>query len=304
MMLSAIETAYWKRLAYQAFIWAISIQVGMSYAMYFGWLPPGPPGQEWVPLTGRIAYGFFLAYGVYLMLHHAIRSQSLRPRILWMSLAIISAADLLFLISGRTGHVVLLSLLGLLLFQYWPRIRAIPRWPQIGIVLLAIVAIVVLTSPAINSRMQDVQLAAINPEASSIGQRLIFWETSLHIIADQPFLGAGVGSFAHEYVSHNLKIPDLLADNPHNEYLLIAAQVGVVGLLLFIGMLVVLFQQSRRLPETYRYAVQGLVVAMAIGCMFNSFLRDHGEGHFFAIFAGILLASVRDDEQIRCPSTP
>jgi len=171
-------------------------------------------------------------------------------------------------------------------------------------VLLAIVAIVVLTSPAINSRMQDVQLAAINPEASSIGQRLIFWETSLHIIADQPFLGAGVGSFAHEYVSHNLKIPDLLADNPHNEYLLIAAQVGVVGLLLFIGMLVVLFQQSRRLPETYRYAVQGLVVAMAIGCMFNSFLRDHGEGHFFAIFAGILLASVRDDEQIRCPSTP
>lgn len=296
MMMAVVESAYWKKVAYYAFLLAITLMVGLSYAMYLGWLPPGPPGQEWVPLTSRIFYGFALAYAVYLMIHHAVQATTFKHRMLWLLLACVSAFDLLFLISGRTGHVIMLCLLALLWWQYWRQIRSLPYWPLLLLGVMASCVLVLTTSPALHGRQQDVELAWTAPESSSIGQRLIFWETSLHVIADHPLMGTGVGSFAQVYAGHNREHPDLYADNPHNEYLLIATQLGVVGLAAFIGLLVVQYRASARLPSRYRYAAQGLVVAMAVGCLFNSFLRDHGEGHLFAIFAGLLFAPVPDEQ--------
>jgi O-antigen ligase len=150
---------------------------------------------------------------------------------------------------------------------------------------------VVLTSQAISSRSSDVALAKESPETSSIGLRLIFWKSSLSIFADYPLLGAGTGSFANEFLSHANGYETLKADNPHNEYLLIACQLGIVGLGIFLWLLYSLFNESKRMSDMYGSALQGLVVAMAVGCLFNSFLRDHGEGHFFAIYAGMLFST-------------
>ena len=72
---------------------------------------------------------------------------------------------------------------------------------------------------------------------------------------------------------------------------MIAAQLGVIGLLSFIWLLYSQYRLAGKLPPMYSRAAQGLVLAMAVGCLFNSFLRDHGEGHFFAIYAGLLFSS-------------
>jgi len=38
---------------------------------------------------------------------------------------------------------------------------------------------------------------------------------------------------------------------------------------------------------------QGLVVAIAVGCLFNSLLLDSTEGHLFALFVGIYYANLK-----------
>ena len=113
----------------------------------------------------------------------------------------------------------------------------------------------------------------------------------MRIIADHPVFGAGTGSFEREFSMQATDYPNLRSDNPHNEYLMIAAQLGVIGLLSFIWLLYSQYKFSSQLPPMYQAATQGLVVAMAVGCLFNSFLRDHGEGHFFAIYAGLLFSA-------------
>lgn len=287
--ISIFNQAEWRQRAYYAFLAAIGVAVLASFSMRMGWLPPGGHEQEWVPFKGRIAYGFFLGYAVYLMLHHAKRAETLKRRVAWLIFAALSSFDLLFLVSGRTGHVVFLAMLALLLFQYRGLVKK--YWLVILLALAALIGTALLTSPAINSRSGDIGMAETNPEKSSLGARIIFWQVSLRIIADHPVLGGGTGSFTNEFAKHAYDHPNMFADNPHNEYFMIATQLGAIGLASFIWLLYSLYRHSYRLPPMYGLAAQGLVVAMAVGCLFNSFLRDHGEGHFFAIYAGLLFSS-------------
>ncbi|MBL8541679.1 MAG: glycosyl transferase family 2, partial [Betaproteobacteria bacterium] len=81
--------------------------------------------------------------------------------------------------------------------------------------------------------------------------------------------------------------------HPHSEYLLMAAQLGVVGLVAFVGMLVTHWRVARRVsPPLDRSLATGLVLAMALGCLFNTLLLDHSEGLFYCWLIGVLGAGM------------
>lgn len=288
LVISIFHDDIWRQRAYYAFLAAILAGMLVSFAMYFGWLPPGPPNQEWIPFKSRIAYGFFMAYAIYLMTHHLLASRIRSHRFYWGSLICLAYLNLMFMVSGRTGHIVLLAMLLLLVYQHWPDLRkrlaaAIPA-------LAAVAAVTLLTSPAIQSRSNDIDAAFNHPAESSIGLRLIMWQTASRIIVEHPVLGAGTGSFEGEYTKKAYDHPDVRSDNPHNEYLLIASQLGLMGLGVFLLLLYQQWKLADRLLPPYSFAAKSLVLAMMVGCLFNSFLCDHGEGHFYAIFAGVLFS--------------
>lgn len=295
LVISVFTEERWRLYAYYAFVIAMLVALLVSFAMSLGWVPPWPVPQHHeaspsIPFKSRIAYGLFLAFAAYLMTHHLLRSQGFRQRLLWGAAASMAAFNLMFMVGGRTGHVIFTALLLLLAYQHWAYLRK--RWPIFAAATAVAVTVVLFTSPAIQSRSDDIGLAASNPEQSSIGQRLIMWQTSLRVIADHPVAGAGTGSFAGEYAKKAYDHPSLLTGNPHNEYLLIMGQLGILGLGGFLLLFYRQLQESAALPPPYGFAAQGLVVAMAVGCLFNSFLYDHGEGHFFAVYSGMLFSGL------------
>jgi len=81
----------------------------------------------------------------------------------------------------------------------------------------------------------------------------------------------------------------------HNEYLMLAVQVGLPGTLLLLLLFFTQWRCANRLPPFERVAAQGLVVAYGLTCLLNSMLLDHTEGLFFAFFTAWLFA--RLDEQ-------
>jgi O-antigen ligase len=289
IVISLFNEENWRLRAYYALLVAIGVGVTISLAMRLGWLPPGKLGEEWIPFKGRIAYGVFLAFATYLIAHRAILATTLAKRLLWAIFALLTSFDLLFLVSGRTGHIVFVALLVLLAIQY--RIYLNRYGLLIVPVVMALAAVAILTSPAIKSRVADIDVAAADQENSSIGQRLIFWKTSLRIIADHPLIGAGTGSFGHEFSQHAYEYPNMKAVNPHSEYFLMTCQLGLIGLVALLWLFFAHFRWSRQLPPLYGVAAQGLVVAMAVGCLFNSFLLDHGEGHYYVVLAGMFFSS-------------
>jgi O-antigen ligase len=80
-----------------------------------------------------------------------------------------------------------------------------------------------------------------------------------------------------------------LTANLHNEYLMLWAGTGSVGLLLFLAWLATpLF--ARGLSAYQRHALTGLVLAFAIGSLMNAWLLDFTPGHVYMVLLAWLLS--------------
>jgi O-antigen ligase len=109
------------------------------------------------------------------------------------------------------------------------------------------------------------------------------------MISRRPLIGAGTGGFEAAYTEQVKGTGTLPSKNPHNQYLLITGQLGVIGLVAFVGLLVVAWRGANRLPTVLEQDMaRGLVLAMASGCLFNSLLLDHTEGMLFCWLLAVL----------------
>ena len=134
-------------------------------------------------------------------------------------------------------------------------------------------------------------------DGTSTGDRLEFYYYSLQLIKEHPLLGVGTGGFAEAYAQYR---PGREVPNPHNEYLLITAQTGVLGLVLLLYLFYVQWNTSARLLRTFeRDAACGLVLTIAITALFNSPLHDHTEGLFFAFASAVLFSGLGAGRDVR-----
>ena len=290
IIISLMLSEKWCRYAIYALIISMTIVLAMSYLKYFQVLPYGPPGQEYTVFKGRIAHGIFMAFFFYLLAQFAI--QSPRWRWLFMIVALLTCLNLLFLNTGRSGYIVFASLVFLLFFQYF-------NWRGLVIAVLVLTSIVVLAfffsdnfHDRITESVQDVQqhVPGDYQHNSGLRYRLEYYATTIKVIKKSLLYGHGTGSLATEYK----KIADQeglsLTDNPHNEYMLITAQLGLVGLAVFLGMLFVQWRASYQLEKEYRLIIQGVLITIISGCLLNSLLLDAGEGKFYVILTAIIFS--------------
>ena len=82
--------------------------------------------------------------------------------------------------------------------------------------------------------------------------------------------------------------------NPHDEYLNIAIQLGILGLAAMLYLFYCEWRLAPALPTVAeRELARALVITFAIGCAFNSLLMDHAEGLLFAWASGLLFGGLR-----------
>lgn len=95
------------------------------------------------------------------------------------------------------------------------------------------------------------ELSPITRSHLTIKGRELMWGTTLNMIKDHPLIGLGVNTFRLNYQHYQgafLKenpeyIPYLgSAESPHNQYLEIASEQGIIGLLLFLWINMVFFK--------------------------------------------------------------
>jgi len=288
ILISVLHEDRWRYRVYFTLIVAIVVNMILIYGIPMGLIPPGPDAQEYTIFKGRIAWPFFLAFGTYMMAHHFVMES--KRRWLWGMLIILSLYNILFLNSGRTGQVVILSLIMLFSFQ-----QGRTKGLILGLtVVVFLVAVTMTTSPLFRQRLHEeaIDLHKEDGPTSSTGLRLAFYENTLRLIAHHPLLGGGTGSFANNYRVLSQKRNTPFTDNPHNEYLMIASQLGLLGLAIFLLLGYRQWRSASLLPSPYKEAAQGLVIAMATGCLFNSFLMDNSEGHFYVVVTGILFSGL------------
>lgn len=246
-----------------------------------------------------ITLGFILIPAVSLGLAWLTQSKAVAFKVAG---ALLVALTLCYVVFGQEGRTTYVTLLVVVTFFIITELKGRQKWLAMAVLVIGAASVFVL-STKVQTRFQQVLIESQAAQTAkttkdnftSSGLRLGFWRGSIDIFKLHPMVGSGIGTWANEYRKYIDRTPGtpsiaLTGGNPHQEYLLMASQLGVVGLALFLAWLARCIYATRLLARTDRIAAQSLLVAFVAGCWFNSYLYDSASGHFFCLGLGILFA--------------
>jgi len=274
----------------------------ISCAMKIGLIPPNPwlRGTAESPFVFkfRLTHNILMGFAAFLFAWLACAAVNRRGRIIWSVLGALAVANIALMVEGATGYILLITLA--LLFG-WQRARFRGIAAAIASALVAVAVLSTIPGP-FQTRVKEIffelkQERADRPASTSTGFRMEFYRNTLALIQKQPVLGYGTGGFPAAYAELVKNSGQKLSRNPHNEFMLITVQTGLIGLAAFAWLL---WQQWRLAPQLptpiERGLAQGLVVMMGIICMLNSALLDHTEGLLYAWLTALLYAGLKSSD--------
>jgi O-antigen ligase/Tfp pilus assembly protein PilF len=139
------------------------------------------------------------------------------------------------------------------------------------------------------------------------GRRTAIWKFTAMMIGDHPLLGSGIGTFKYNSLSYQAEFfkqgdnrsiyPHGFAKHVHNEYSQLCAELGIIGLGIFIWIMICYFYYACKiLKETKDKYQQGMVIglmgsilAVLIDAIFGFSLHLPATLVLFWLFLGITM---------------
>ncbi|OGQ61252.1 MAG: hypothetical protein A3G92_07500 [Deltaproteobacteria bacterium RIFCSPLOWO2_12_FULL_38_8] len=158
-------------------------------------------------------------------------------------------------------------------------------------------------------------LAFIKPSAirnlpTSFAERFYLWKISFKMIQDKPLLGHGLNSYSKinmKYFPKDKKDMPYSAEYlhlayPHNGYLKIWIEAGLIGLFLYLNIYLILFKylllklKQPFLTTRARYKLSLCtisILAFIMACFFDTFLESTQTRFTFWLIVGLLMVELR-----------
>jgi len=286
-----------------SFLVAIAITLLSSFLIYYELIPPfkgmiasnPTPFMSHITHTPLMAISFYISIRLFYDKFKQDRSFSFQN--LFLLLVGIMSFLNVFYTNGRAGYVALFLLLGILILQ----IRKIS--PKSFLEIILVYLVVFITAFSFNDSFRDKLIGTHsnlsnfveNPD-SSVGRRILMSENSLEIIKNNPYIGVGTGDFYKEYesVKNKKTYPFELATtkNPHNMYLLVGAELGLLGIFFLFYMYYIIFREAKNLPTVINRDIAIAVTFVFIILNFSdSYFLGHFSTYIYSFFISICFAA-------------
>jgi hypothetical protein len=281
------------------------VLIGLSLAttLWPGIWRPDNPG---VPMHDQIAQSaefVMCAFALSYLVFEAWHAQEPGRAAAILLLALAFLADVIFVATSRTELVVIAVLMVLATIRQWGFKGTVP-----GLAAFAALAMVAWsTSPYLRGRVEhglwEVQQYRTNDRPTSIGARLEWWQRSIDLVNRAPLIGHGTGSIKSLFADDAQTPAAFRTANPHNQMIVIALQLGLLGTAALFAMWLshlLLFRGAGL------YAWIGLVVVVqnVVGSLFNSHLFDFVEGWTYVWGVGVIGGIVLRGRSAAVASSP
>jgi O-antigen ligase len=240
--------------------------------------------------------------------------------------------------SSWLGSVVGLLVVSVLLFSSRKRREATARkrhWIASAVVALASVVLCLTLLGTESGVLERAKTLTTPTQVPSFQQRLQLWSICEQMILDRPVMGLGVGSFPMKAGDYSWAIADRkdeqtviasgaetigvplatqvekdgasLSSLPHNEYLQLGAELGLVGLALYVAVLVGFFYRGiMALPHVAKIsrtrklvliASMGAIAAQCVDAIGNPAWRFGDVSPLFWLMLGLGMAATHRQRQ-------
>lgn len=272
--------------ALHAFLLAMFITCIISVMQSIGLFDYFKDDQHGFVFRNHIITSTMMAFAVYVS-GYLGSQHSGRSRYVYFMLAVLFSYQLLFINTGRTGYVLFLVFMLLLIVQLFTWKRAM--------LFAALLSAVFLVSYQFSAVMQDRTKQAIHDwhsynksgKETPIGQRLLFRDYAQKLFLQNPWAGSGTASFSHYFkadypvFSQHRKLFE-----PHGQYGFIAAEYGMIGLLVYLAFLSSIWIASLRLKEMKSIGI-AISCAIMLCSLSDSVLFYSASGYFFILFMAL-----------------
>ena len=284
------QRAHW---VFIAFFASCALLMAFSWLIYFA--PdlkfvatenPGVPVKNYIDQSQELALCLFAAAPLLLTL---LKARRWGAALGWAVLLAGFFCNMMFVVIARTAFVYLPVLLVLFAARYFSPKAAL----GFAIAGVAVMVLVGFASPYVRFRVEfiahEYDLRARTGLATSDGERMAYWRTSMQSIEEAPVFGHGTGStkqlFEKEAAGKSGEWANEIR-NPHNQTLYVAIQWGLLGCIVLYAMwyfhLALFFERSFA-------AWIGLVVVVQnfVSSLVNSHLFDFHEGWIYVLGVGV-----------------
>jgi O-antigen ligase len=281
-----------------AFLLAIAVTEIISYLIWFEIVGPFKNATVLnpTPFMSHISYNPILAFAIYLVLHQLFFNKKLSNLVFFFySFFAFSMTVNMFITAGRAGQVTFFLVLAILIFQIFDK----QRIKSLLVILIMMPSIVITAYQFSDLFQKRVDLAIIEVTESSdqyyssVGVRINYFKNSLDVIKQNPIIGIGTGDFPREYKKINQintphpSMPN--TTNPHNMYILVTMQLGLVGL---FSMLSIFYYQIKLSFNSHIKFIQDvgftLPLLFLVLMLSDSYLLGHYTTLMYVFFSSFL----------------
>jgi len=207
--------------------------------------------------------------------------------------------NIIFVTPGRSGYLAFVVLIMVFIF--------VGVQKKMKVIMLVLAPLIILSllmaSPVARNRLfkgiDEIKSYEQSPKFTSIGIRIVMWKNTVQLLKkiEHPVVGYGTSGFETAYkkqVTGQKGWQGEPVGDPHNQYLRILVEYGVIGLILFLLFIFSFFKQNISGP--FYFLGAGVLLAWCATSMFSAHFTTFGEGRFLMIWCSALL-SVNTIEQ-------
>jgi O-antigen ligase len=284
-----------------AFLLAIALTEIISYLVWFEIIAPfkNATVTNPTPFMSHISYNPILTLAIYIVYHDLFFKTNLSGlKFFFYSFFAITMTINMFITGGRAGQVAFFVMLAIIIFQFFNTAKV----KSLLIVLMLIPGIFFTayhTSDLFQQRVDDSiseildysKCCSSSYQNTSLGQRITFTINSWEVFKQNPIIGIGTGDFPSEYRKINqANTPSIRnTTNPHNMYILVLTQLGLIGLVSMLGIfyyqIKLSFRSKDRFFRDFGITLPLLFLVMMLS---DSYLLGHYTTLMYIFFSAFL----------------
>ena len=298
LLLGLFQSGLWKKRFLYVFVGVMSLAALISLGYWLADVPfiakRGGPG---ILMSNHSAQSmaFIAAFLGGLMLLKDNPPKSLHL-LLWLGLVLL-IFNVFFISTARSAYIAMPVAVTFALVSIYGR----RKLPHIVAACSLGFALVIGASGTIHKRFDQAVTEAgqASTDTSSpetpVGARVVFYKTALELVKEKPVFGFGTSGFKSAYLAHLEQDHPSWAEtsDPHNQYLFVWVENGLIGLLIFLAYIVIGMRAGLAAPP-YGLAAASFLLAIAVSSLFNSHFKTFVEGNLLAFFLAILVSKASD----------